>query len=175
MKKSNSPYVAATKSVNRSAGVKPAVTSPVSQKFYRYMEERIAGACLLLGGKIRHEDVMAVINRYLYAAELPGTGIPTEILLIFTLLRPEIDKAMARTAAARARAAARGRKSGSKTSEPSRDDAQAIGETGAAPTAPEADSEPAQPRLSRSERRRAQQKVRRASRRRVKPLAGKRL
>lgn len=62
MKKSNSPYVAATKSVNRSAGVKPAVTSPVSQKFYRYMEERIAGACLLLGGKIRHEDVMAVIN-----------------------------------------------------------------------------------------------------------------
>lgn len=169
MKKSNSPYVAATKSVNRSAGVKPAVTSPVSQKFYRYMEERIAGACLLLGGKIRHEDVMAVINRYLYAAELPGTGIPTEILLIFTLLRPEIDKAMARTAAAR------GRKSASKTSEPSRDDAQAIGETGAAPTAPEADSEPAQPRLSRSERRRAQQKVRRASRRRVKPLAGKRL
>lgn len=171
MKKSNSPYVAATKSVNRSAGVKPAVTSPVSQKFYRYMEERIAGACLLLGGKIRHEDVVAVINRYLYAAELPGTGIPTEILLIFTLLRPEIDKAMARTAAARARAAARGRKSGSKTSE----HAQAIGEPGAAPTAPEADSEPAQPRLSRSERRRAQQKVRRASRRRVKPLAGKRL
>ena len=72
MKKSNSPYVAATKSVNRSAGVKPAVTSPVSQKFYRYMEERIAGACLLLDGKIRHEDVMAVINRYLYAAELPA-------------------------------------------------------------------------------------------------------
>lgn len=175
MKKSNSPYVAATKSVNRLAGVKPAVTSPVSQKFYRYMEERIAGACLLLGGKIRHEDVMAVINRYLYAAELPGTGIPTEILLIFTLLRPEIDKAMARTAAARARAAARGRKSGTKTPIPSKSEAQAIGETAPLSTASDADSEPAQPRLSRSERRRAQQKVRRASRRRVKPLAGKRL
>lgn len=175
MKKSNSPYVAASKSVNRSTGVKPAVTSPVSQKFYRYMEERIAGACLLLGGKIRHEDVMAVINRYLYAAELPDSGISTEILLIFTLLRPEIDKAMARTAAARARAAARRRKTGTKTPVPSKSEVQTIGETGAAPTAPEANSEPAQPRLNRSERRRAQQKVRRASRRRVKPLAGKRL
>lgn len=175
MKKSNSQSVAASKSVNRSASVRPAVARPVSQKFYRYMEERITGACLLLGGKIRHEDVLAVINRYLYAAELPGTGIPTEILLIFTLLRPEIDKAMARTAAARARAAARRRKSGTKTPVPSKSEAQAIGETAPLSTAPETDSEPALPSLNRSERRRAQQKVRRASRRRVKPLAGKRL
>lgn len=170
MKKSNPQYVAASKSVNQPVGV-----SPVSQKFYCYMEERIAGACLLLGGKIRHEDVLAVINRYLYAAELPGIGIPTEILLMFTLLRPEIDKAMARTAAARARAVARGRKSRTEMHEPSKSEAQAVGETAPASTAPEADSESAQPRLSRSERRRAQQKVRRASRRRVKPLAGKRL
>ncbi|WP_300503516.1 hypothetical protein [uncultured Duncaniella sp.] len=48
-----------------------------------------------------------MINSYLHKGTIDLTICPTELALIFTILRPEIDRAMARSASARRRAASR--------------------------------------------------------------------
>lgn len=82
--------------------------SPVSKKFYTYISERITAACAMTA----HSEAMAAacmgaIDSYLADGTEPGRDVPPTVLLIFTLLRPEIDRAAKRSEAARLRAARR--------------------------------------------------------------------
>ena len=72
------------------------------------MYKRQVEACGLLpdAGNLRMEAIM-MINSYLHKGTIDLTDCPTELALIFTILRPEIDRAMARSASARRRAASR--------------------------------------------------------------------
>lgn len=80
----------------------------VSRKFYNDLVDRIVEACGLLpnAGNLRMEAIM-MINSYLHKKTIDLTACPPELALIFTILRPEIDRAMARSASARRRAALR--------------------------------------------------------------------
>lgn len=86
--------------------------SPVSKKFYTYISERVTAACAMAA----HSEAMAAacmdaIDSYLADGTEPGRDVPPTVLLIFTLLRPEIDRAAKRSEAARLRAARRNQSS----------------------------------------------------------------
>lgn len=84
-------------------------TRPVSEKFYCYIHGRVRDSFTDIGvDGDAVEIMMSVIDRYMETGEEP----PKEkelmfVRLLFTLLRPEIDKAMARSKKARERAAVR--------------------------------------------------------------------
>lgn len=83
-------------------------TSSVSKKFYAYISGRVAAASLMSAGKERTlSDSMEAIDAYIATGMEPAPDSSTETLMIFAILRPEIDRAMARSAAARIRAAKR--------------------------------------------------------------------
>ncbi|MCM1355056.1 MAG: hypothetical protein NC212_01455 [Staphylococcus sp.] len=75
---------------------------PVSEKFYRSINERAIAAANIVGNPLLGVDVMMVVDAYINDGIQPS-GHTTEVMLIFTLLKPEIDKAVARSAAARNR------------------------------------------------------------------------
>lgn len=82
--------------------------SPVSKKFYTYISERVTAACAMAA----HSEAMAAacmgaIDSYLADGTEPGRDVSPTLLLIFTLLRPEIDRAAKRSEAARLHAARR--------------------------------------------------------------------
>lgn len=86
----------------------PAISYPVSEKFLRYVMERISSAasvanlgCFLTG------QLERAILIYIKQRRVPSTKEDSQLLLAFCLLRPEIDKAISRSEAARARAAKR--------------------------------------------------------------------
>lgn len=86
--------------------------SPVSKKFYTYISERVTAACAMAA----HSEAMAAgcmgaIDSYLADGTEPGRDVSPTLLLIFTLLRPEIDRAAKRSEAARLRAARRSQSS----------------------------------------------------------------
>ncbi len=82
--------------------------SPVSKKFYTYISERVTAACAMTAhSEATAADCMAAIDSYLADGTEPGRDVPPTLLLIFTLLRPEIDRAAKRSEAARLRAARR--------------------------------------------------------------------
>ena len=109
MKKSRSSRQAASVSpYSATASVAAHPYNYVSRKFYNDLVDRIVEACGLLpnAGNLRLEAIM-MINSYLHKKTIDLTACPTELALIFTILRPEIDRAMARSASARRRAASR--------------------------------------------------------------------
>lgn len=85
-------------------------TPTVSKKFYAYISGRVAAASLISAGKERTlSESMEAIDAYIATGMEPAPESSMETLMIFTILRPEIDRAMARSAAARLRAAKRRR------------------------------------------------------------------
>ncbi|MCM1355305.1 MAG: hypothetical protein NC212_02740 [Staphylococcus sp.] len=79
---------------------------PVSEKFYKSLNERAMAAANVAGKPLLGTNVMLAVDAYINEGVLPS-GESVELMLILTLLKPEIDKAMARSAAARSRRRAR--------------------------------------------------------------------
>lgn len=151
---------------------------PVSARFYTNMLERIANSCSAINRPELYDETVGVIREYLLDGIVPDTECRTEIILIFTLLRPEIDKAKERSAAARCRKSAKSvvkETAGSRrtkidrvttSSEIKHQLTVSDGiESGGLDSNPEDG-----PRLNRSQRRLIRQELRRAGRKRNKPL-----
>lgn len=151
---------------------------PVSARFYTNMLERIANSCSAINRQELYDETVGIIREYLLDGIVPDTECRTEIILIFTLLRPEIDKAMVRSAAARRRKFAKSvvkETAGSRRTEIGRvttgseiEHQSTVNdgiESGGLDSNPEDG-----PRLNRSQRRLVRQELRRAGRKRNKPL-----
>lgn len=78
----------------------------VSSKFRSYLRSRIDSACAL-SPETDSNVVMTLVDAYIATGKIPATGCGLIVQMIFTLLRPEIDKAIARSEAARQRAKTR--------------------------------------------------------------------
>lgn len=78
---------------------------PVSRKFYTDICERLGAACALQPDSARlYSESLALIESYMLTREIPSSTPASPALLIFTLLLPEIDRAMTRSMIARMRA-----------------------------------------------------------------------
>ncbi len=85
---------------------------PVSKKFYTRLSDNIRSAieCVSWTGRTAsYYETMEAINIYLIHRIEPAGDISTDSLLIFYLLRPDIDKAVERSRKARESAARRRR------------------------------------------------------------------
>lgn len=156
----------------------PSAPTAVFKKFYSDICTRVADSCASVGMSRIYPAVMAVIDSYMAAhavvsddgnivREKPGEFAPENvsapmIMLIFTLLRPEIDRVMSRSAPARRRASLR-RRVGI-------DDA-AVADRASNPTPASAENRPL-PVKTRRERRLEEQARNRSSRPRLKRLWG---
>ncbi|MCM1354772.1 MAG: hypothetical protein NC212_00015 [Staphylococcus sp.] len=76
---------------------------PVSKKFYKSIIERIMASAAAFGDASLAESATAVVSAYIIDGVMPTDEIRAEVKLVFTLLKTEIDKAIRRSAAARAR------------------------------------------------------------------------
>ena len=77
---------------------------PVSQKFYNEISARIRSAFASVSpSDALAESAICCVESYLREGLLPSGAVVESVRLMFALLRPEIDKAMARSAAARRR------------------------------------------------------------------------
>lgn len=99
-----------TRTKSKNTKVKPADTAAtpvsVSKKFYAGIMERIRSAAELTHGDSDFQaSLTAMVDAYLADGSEPDADSPFTVRLIFALLRPEIDKAAARSRAARERAA----------------------------------------------------------------------
>lgn len=97
--------------------MKKSMNLPVSKKFYDDLCKRVAATCQAVGCFEAYQAAMAVIDNYLMSVSVGDDGAlvvqsgitvgnisDNTILLIFTLLRSEIDRAIVRSASARRRA-----------------------------------------------------------------------
>lgn len=75
---------------------------PVSRKFYKYIHQQITATCAAAPG-INQEYLHDLFDYYLANGQLP-TDISYIATIIFSLLIPQIDKAMTRSSRARAAA-----------------------------------------------------------------------
>ena len=132
---------------------------PVSKKFYEDLRTRVADTCGLISKPLLFVRAMAVIDGYILENKFLVKACETEVMLIFTLLHSEIDKAMSRSAAARKRRMSKGdrnEKAGKMSSQTgSADENECL----------------ALNTLNRSERRRIEREDRRLSRRKSKQTA----
>ena len=79
---------------------------PVSKKFYAAIRQRVTDSCACLpNGKEVCKSALALIDTYLAMGEADLDWRPIECSLIFALVKPEIDRAIERSKAAKARAA----------------------------------------------------------------------
>ena len=78
---------------------------PVSKKFYSTITSRVRESLRLVGREDAAEETMGCIYRYMTDGSLPPSSSDTTIILVFNLLRMEIDKALQRSRRARQRAA----------------------------------------------------------------------
>ncbi|MDE5987891.1 MAG: hypothetical protein K2H17_00690 [Duncaniella sp.] len=77
---------------------------PVSKKFYSTITSRVRESLRLVGREDAAEETMGCIDRYMADGSLPPNGSDTTVILVFNLLRMEIDKALQRSRRARQRA-----------------------------------------------------------------------
>lgn len=85
-----------------------ALSYPVSGKFLREIMQRIESATAIISlSPTATEKLRQAILLYLDCRAVPPTDEAPEVILAFHLLKPEIDKAISRSEAARARAAKR--------------------------------------------------------------------
>lgn len=89
--------------------------SPVSKKFYASVTARVRESLTLIGRSDAVDETMAVIDRYMTAGTVPPTDCDEAVVLTFSLLRPEVDKAIRRSANARLRVANKALKSAKTT------------------------------------------------------------
>lgn len=81
---------------------------PVSKKFYAALTLRIADTCRVLpDGATLCDTLITFIGSYILSGKADMDSLSLECQIIFTLLRPEIDRAVERSAAARRRAVIR--------------------------------------------------------------------
>ncbi|WP_297072267.1 hypothetical protein [uncultured Duncaniella sp.] len=79
---------------------------PVSKKFYAAIRQRVTDSCACLpNGKEVCKSALALIDTYLAMGKADLDWWPIECSLIFALVKPEIDRAIERSKAAKARAA----------------------------------------------------------------------
>lgn len=76
---------------------------PVSRKFYTYISDRVRESMSLTGREDAADEAMTCIDRYLTDGSVPSDDADPAVRLTFTLLRPEIDKAIGRSSRARKR------------------------------------------------------------------------
>lgn len=81
--------------------------SKVSKKFHAYIHGRVREACAVYGQPTLAAVASDMIDSYIADGVMPTAGSDAVCMMIFTILRPEIDRAIARSASARRRAAAR--------------------------------------------------------------------
>lgn len=149
----------------------------VSKKFYNDISTRIATVCESLpDGETLCNLAIRLIDNYIESGKVPARSTNKEALMIFTLLRSEIDKAISRSLAARTREARKKADTDCKTvtipfavgfdEQPSLDNEvenSAIQDV-------DADVVTTVLSLNRRQRRRQEQNRRRKSRQRIKPL-----
>ncbi|WP_297062645.1 hypothetical protein [uncultured Duncaniella sp.] len=76
----------------------------ISKKFHSYIIARLTETCgLLTNGDAIKSATLLAIEKYISESIISAKSLPREILLIFTILRPEIDRAIERSAKARCR------------------------------------------------------------------------
>lgn len=80
---------------------------PVSKKFYAYLSGRVRESLTLIGREDAVAEAMACIERYMADGSLPPDDSCPAVVLTFSILRPEIDKAIQRSIRARSRSAKR--------------------------------------------------------------------
>ena len=96
------------KSLLQTASAPNATRLRVSKKFYSYIRERVNDCCrLLTDGEYIKKMALASIDSYLLMDDPDTEDRPLECTMIFTLLRPEIDKAIARSTSAHRRTSAK--------------------------------------------------------------------
>lgn len=78
---------------------------PVSKNFYSCVTGRVSESLGLIGRPDAVDATMDCIDRYMADGTVPSTEADTAVLLTFSLLRAEIDKAILRSRRARQRAA----------------------------------------------------------------------
>lgn len=78
---------------------------PVSKNFYTYVTGRVSESLRLIRRPDAVGETMALIDRYMTDGTVPSADTDTAVLLTFSLLRAEIDKAIQRSCRARQRAA----------------------------------------------------------------------
>ena len=83
----------------------PKTHCPVSQKFYTYVSGRVRESLMIIGQEEAVTETMACIDRYMADGSLPAADSCPAVLLTFSILRPEIDKAIQRSIRARSRSA----------------------------------------------------------------------
>ena len=81
----------------------PKTHCPVSQKFYTYVSGRVRESLMIIGQEEAVTETMACIDRYMADGSLPAADSCPAVLLTFSILRPEIDKAILRSSRARRR------------------------------------------------------------------------
>ncbi|WP_297072534.1 hypothetical protein [uncultured Duncaniella sp.] len=96
------------KSLLQTASAPNATRLRVSKKFYSYIRERVNDCCrLLTDGEYIKKMALASIDSYLLMDDPDTEDRPLECTMIFTLLRPEIDKAISRSTSAHRRTSAK--------------------------------------------------------------------
>lgn len=78
---------------------------PVSKNFYTCVTGRVSESLGLIGRRDAVSETMDCIDRYMADGTVPTADTDTAVLLTFSLLRAEIDKAILRSRRARQRAA----------------------------------------------------------------------
>ncbi|QCD38987.1 hypothetical protein E7745_05185 [Duncaniella sp. C9] len=147
---------------------------PVSKNFYSTITDRVRDSLRSVGREDAAEATMGCIDRYMADGTLPPGGSDAATILVFNLLRMEIDKALQRSRRARQRAAERVADAARKHREPAA--VAAVSAPAAAEQDVDSDDaedeepEPFRPR-NRRERRLYEQEVRRAANRLRRRLA----
>ncbi|WP_438589916.1 hypothetical protein [Duncaniella muris] len=147
---------------------------PVSKNFYSTITDRVRNSLRSVGREDAAEATMGCIDRYMADGTLPPNDADAATILVFNLLRMEIDKALQRSRRARQRAAERVADAAEKHSEPA-----AVAAVSASVSAEqdvdsdEAEDEEPDPFIPRNrrERRLYEQEVRRAANRLRRRLA----
>lgn len=160
---------------------------PVSKKFYTALTLRIADTCRLLpDGSPLCDTLIAFIGSYILSGKADMDSLTLEGQIIFTLLRPEIDRAVERSAAARRRAVIRKIREQEQTGnidrqlihrlralhDSERNAGASVSPTTSAPVSgSDSTGQPEPVAGNRRERRRQEQARRRSSRKRIIPLS----
>ncbi len=83
----------------------PEAVKIVSKKFYSDLCERISASCRSINlSQSMEKACIEAVDEYIIKGLGPFYNSPAEILLVFNLLQPEINRAIARSASARLRA-----------------------------------------------------------------------
>ncbi|MDE5903725.1 hypothetical protein [Duncaniella sp.] len=145
---------------------------PVSRKFYSEICDRIRFSFSLNRPSLI-EEAISTVDSYITRGAEPAEYTDPSVLLMFSLLRPEIDKAIRRSQ--RAREISSRRKSEQPAAAPTgKDEAGKLtednGDTTPFESEPTEPEEEERPILNRRMRRLIRQERKRAARQRIKPL-----